>query len=752
MVYYRLFIYEKPRLVLGLSILFKIVCLAVFLFLPVHIVSAQVVSTDSLRRVVSSTSPTPNDKADAYYHLGLSARHFTPDSARLYFNQGIKTIIDDNLLLANPTINDFYFQLAKVIAKLGDHEKALSIAQKIHSNPNTNKDKIASNIQVLIIKSICAEIQGTPASAKQLLDKAFTLSSALEDNSLKRSIHNRLAQHHSVFTNRIDSVLYHYTEAARLTTITNKEDLFTEHYNLGEANYLMAQGSTALAHFLQAAEVKNSNVPSELISDAHIRASTIYTNIVDYAKALNHYRKGSSQVIANTQDSAYYSRLTKKSFCELKLKLFDSAISNFTKSLSFYKEQGNKTQSNICHLALSKAWFDKDKQRSRQFYELIDPELIFNMVISRDKRKLLSTLAELSENFKEYKTAYITNHHITEIIQRKALYEENLHFTKHRIKYENDIGAKTKEYELQSLISQKSRLQKYNTIVIASLFLAICIYFVNVRFKKERIFKTALSARTDQLTELNRELENKRSELERFAFITAHDLKSPTLTILGFTDILERELASYKSPRLNEYIQFIKTSGEQMKNLVQGVLEFAQINQSSSTDKTESILIKGLIQEAIENLPPNINQAKNEVSVSGEDVIIKANRHNISTLFKHLITNGLTYNEEAPPQVDIDISSSKEFITITFKDNGIGIAPEHLGRIFDMFSRLHTNHKYPGSGVGLALSKKIVENLGGTLEAKSVEKEGSVFKVTLPILLKDENQLFLIETSSNRDI
>ena len=69
-----------------------------------------------------------------------------------------------------------------------------------------------------------------------------------------------------------------------------------------------------------------------------------------------------------------------------------------------------------------------------------------------------------------------------------------------------------------------------------------------------------------------------------------------------------------------------------------------------------------------------------------------------------------------------------------------------------MFSRLHTNHKYPGSGVGLALSKKIVENLGGTLEAKSVEKEGSVFKVTLPILLKDENQLFLIETSSNRDI
>ena len=131
MVYYRLFIYEKPRLVLGLSILFKIVCLAVFLFLPVHIVSAQVVSTDSLRRVVSSTSPTPNDKADAYYHLGLSARHFTPDSARLYFNQGIKTIIDDNLLLANPTINDFYFQLAKVIAKLGDHEKALSIAQKL---------------------------------------------------------------------------------------------------------------------------------------------------------------------------------------------------------------------------------------------------------------------------------------------------------------------------------------------------------------------------------------------------------------------------------------------------------------------------------------------------------------------------------------------------------------------------------------------------------------------------------------------
>lgn len=235
------------------------------------------------------------------------------------------------------------------------------------------------------------------------------------------------------------------------------------------------------------------------------------------------------------------------------------------------------------------------------------------------------------------------------------------------------------------------------------------------------------------LTEKKRlfeQLEKSNHELERFAFVASHDLQEPLRTICSFAELLEIDYADHLDDVGRKYTQIILTSGKRMKTLVEELLEYARIG--SSHELLTLLDLKEVADQTCSALSVSIEQCGAEVSI--EDMPkIYGSRVNFNTLLYNLVANALKYRaQDRRPVIRISSKETPDTWEVSVTDNGIGIREEYLQQIFDPFKRLHTREEYPGTGMGLALCKKIVEDRGGQISAMSDYGIGSTFVFTIP--------------------
>ncbi len=252
----------------------------------------------------------------------------------------------------------------------------------------------------------------------------------------------------------------------------------------------------------------------------------------------------------------------------------------------------------------------------------------------------------------------------------------------------------------------------------------LCISAIIVTFSGE------LLRHIKELESNNIDLSNAYKEIERFAYISSHNLKTPIRTIRSFTDLMARDLNRKKTENLPEYLDFVKQGAEQMQFLIIDILEYSKLNQD-----------KGIQIEAV-NLNKTIDFIQMQIQSFSEKSIeiktdklptIQSNQTLINSIFQNLIENGIKYNDSKQILITISIRTTEDTHILTFEDNGIGIAKEYHEKIFNMFERLHSNPKYEGTGIGLAMRKKIVEKLGGKISVDSEEGKGAKFYLELPI-------------------
>jgi signal transduction histidine kinase len=233
------------------------------------------------------------------------------------------------------------------------------------------------------------------------------------------------------------------------------------------------------------------------------------------------------------------------------------------------------------------------------------------------------------------------------------------------------------------------------------------------------------------LAQRTQELERSNSELEQFAYIASHDLQAPIRSVTSFAGIIKRKYGEYLDERGQLYLQQIMDSGEHMKRLVDDLLAFSRVH-------TEQQRLQPLDSQAVFDAVAQRLQGETPQSVNiirGPLPQVMADGQQLDQLLQNLISNGLKYQrEDVTPQVQVSAQREGEWWRFAVQDNGIGIESQYFERIFEIFQRLHGRTQYEGTGIGLAVCKKIVERHGGRLWLESTPGQGSTFLFTLPMV------------------
>lgn len=305
-----------------------------------------------------------------------------------------------------------------------------------------------------------------------------------------------------------------------------------------------------------------------------------------------------------------------------------------------------------------------------------------------------------------------------------------------KVEYALDINSQLAQKDKE--IAQESYLKDINeeklnsqTTLSRILFFSMCIGLLLIglllsglkRIRKQNI---EITKKTTELQNANDNLATSNEELERFAYVASHDLKSPLNTIIGFAGLLRKKLAN-ESSDAEEYINYIEKSGSRMSRLIRDILEYSKLSSKEAVDH-EVISLNDMVTE-ISHL---VNSKAKPVYIEASTLPnIKWNHSKIFLLFKNLIENGLKYNDSDNPTIKLSFSNSG-INKVHIEDNGIGIKKEHFDKIFIMFNRLHNQDKYEGTGLGLATCKKIVDEFNGKIEVESQIDKGTTFSIEIP--------------------
>ncbi|MEM9822581.1 MAG: ATP-binding protein [Bacteroidota bacterium] len=241
-------------------------------------------------------------------------------------------------------------------------------------------------------------------------------------------------------------------------------------------------------------------------------------------------------------------------------------------------------------------------------------------------------------------------------------------------------------------------------------------------------FSTGVKRMNGRLTISNDKLKQSNQELERFAYIASHDLKSPLRNIISFIQLFKKHYDGRLDKVGSEYIEFISSGSRQMYTLIEDILEYSRTD--SRNRKTEVIDLGEVVYLITQQIKKSSISDKYHITYD-EMPIIKADLTLMQQLFQNLIENGLKYNDHHQPRVHIFYEKKEQYHSFIVRDNGIGIDPRHREKIFEMFRRLHGNDTYSGTGIGLAICKKIVEEYDGQISVKAAPSRGTEFHLTL---------------------
>jgi PAS domain S-box-containing protein len=239
---------------------------------------------------------------------------------------------------------------------------------------------------------------------------------------------------------------------------------------------------------------------------------------------------------------------------------------------------------------------------------------------------------------------------------------------------------------------------------------------------------TQLQTEIEERKQAAEELSRSNRDLEQFAYVASHDLQEPLRIVAGYLQLLERRYKSQLDSNADEFIQFAVDGAARMQNLISDLLAYSRVGTQAR--QLSPVDCNAILDRALANLRRTLEESG---AVVHHDPLptVNGDATQLVQLLQNLIGNAIKFRSDRPPEIHVTVEKQDGHWLFSVRDNGIGIEPQYHDRIFIIFQRLHTREKYPGTGIGLAICKRIVERHGGRIWVESKSGEGSTFRFTL---------------------
>jgi signal transduction histidine kinase len=254
--------------------------------------------------------------------------------------------------------------------------------------------------------------------------------------------------------------------------------------------------------------------------------------------------------------------------------------------------------------------------------------------------------------------------------------------------------------------------------------------FQKARDAAQRQLEARVEERTEQLRRAVLELQRTNADLEKFAYSASHDLQEPLRIVGSYVTLLKRRYEGHLDGDADRYIRFAADGARRMQDLITDMVTFSSLQKE--TLRWSPTPLSEPIQECLTYLKTLLEETNAKVTLRDLPVV-NIDSIQIQRVFRGLLSNSLKFvKPDTQPEIEISAVRNNSDWQITIRDNGIGFEPEYAERIFDLFSTLHPRGRYPGTGTGLAIARRVVELHGGRIWAESKPKEGAAFHFTLP--------------------
>jgi len=304
----------------------------------------------------------------------------------------------------------------------------------------------------------------------------------------------------------------------------------------------------------------------------------------------------------------------------------------------------------------------------------------------------------------------------------KEKYEEDSH--------ENEIALLKAEKNLLAK-EQKIKGMYWVLLLIFIAFFSGLLFILFSKWKMQTRLLQLLELRGEKIKAQNEKLAQSNLDLQHFASVASHDLREPLRMINSYTKLLNRRYSKTFDANATEFMGFIMDAATRMDRMLTDLLDYSRAEKKGERDQWVDAV--DLVETALQNLKFKINEKGAEVNYLKSHLPqLYVNRTAMIQLFQNLISNAVKFSDAERPEVVIDCVKRGLFFRFAIKDNGIGIKAEKQNQIFEMFTRLHTQDEFEGTGIGLATCKKIVDRRGGEIWVESTEGQGSTFYFTIP--------------------
>lgn len=317
----------------------------------------------------------------------------------------------------------------------------------------------------------------------------------------------------------------------------------------------------------------------------------------------------------------------------------------------------------------------------------------------------------------------------------------------HLAGFEQLLNSEIDFFELEKRYLHKNGTPVWNRIVVTNVkdssekLMHTVATFLNITEQKEQQQKISdlieklqkanlelelkIEERTAALTIANEELQRSNQDLEQFAYVASHDLKEPLRMIGSFIQIINRKYSDKLDDKGKEYISFTVEGVQRMSDLISSLLQYSRVGRKESTIRVTNI--RNVIEGKLFDLKQLIDDKNATIHIQNLPLSLNCEPVQIGLVFYNLIMNGLKFNENTEPSITIDAKETDRHVIFSISDNGIGIEDKFKEKVFEIFKRLHTRDKYDGTGIGLALCRKIVYRHDGDIWLESEKGNGTTF-------------------------